>query len=319
MQNIPKFSKYLNRSIIKNKQIYYKKKNILKYKNEKFKSFLRATKDFDENTLLYEGGRRIQNFYRKSNLNKPLITIITVVLNIDKDLEKTIKSVLLQNYNNIEYIIIDGGSSINTISIIKKYNKFIDYWISQKDKGIFDAQNKGIKLATGDYICFLNAGDYFTKNCMEHILKKIKNRKKLDIIFGSVKKKKIFSGFSPERIKSRLNIFPSFVSTFVHIKLFKIYGLFDISFKCFNDYEFIYRILENRKLNWEITKKNELITIFDLKGFSSKIKIHQRLLDEFRIRIRYENFILVFFKIFVKYFNYYYLKIFKSKLFEKYN
>ena len=76
--------------------------------------------------------------------------------------------------------------------MIKKYDKFIDYWISQKDNGIFDAWNKGIKLSTGDYICFLNAGDFFTKNSLEHILKKIKNMKNLDIIFGSVMKKNLF-------------------------------------------------------------------------------------------------------------------------------
>ena len=79
--------------------------------------------------------------------NKPLITIITVILNKDKDLEKTIKSVLLQKYENIEYIIIDGGSNGSVLSKIKKYENYIDYWISQKDKGIFDAFNKGIRLA----------------------------------------------------------------------------------------------------------------------------------------------------------------------------
>ena len=163
MQNILNYNKYLNQSLIKNKQIYYKNKFKIKYKNEKYKSFLRATKNFDKNALIKEGGRRVQNFHRKSISNKPLITIITVVLNVNRDLEKTIKSVLLQNYDNIEYIIIDGGSVGSTISMIKKYDKFIDYWISQKDNGIFDAWNKGIKLSTGDYICFLNAGDFYKK------------------------------------------------------------------------------------------------------------------------------------------------------------
>ncbi len=319
MRKIPKFSNYLSKSITQNRQIYFKKKINIKFKNEKYKSFLRATKDFDNNVLLNEGGRRVQNFYRKSTPTRPLITIVTVVLNKKKDLEKTIKSVLLQRYENIEYIIIDGGSTNSTISIIKKYNKFIDYWISQKDKGIFDAQNKGIRLSTGDFICTLNAGDYFTENSIDYILKKIKKKKNLDIIFGSVMKKKIYSGFNPEKIKTKLNIFPSFVSAFTSQKLFKIYGLFDASLKNFNDYEFVYRLLKNKRLSWDITSKNELITVFDLKGFSSKIKIHERLIEEFKIRIKYESIILVFLKILIKYYRYYYIKFFERKIYEKYN
>ena len=87
----------------------------------------------------------------------------------------------------------------------------------------------------------------------------------------------------------------------------------------YNDYEFIYRVLKNKKLNWTITDKNELITIFDLKGYSSKIKIHQRLFEEFKIRIKYENLFFVFFKVLIKYFRYYYIKTFKPEIFEKYN
>ncbi len=319
MQNIPKYSNYLKKSIIRNIQVYSKNKLNIKFKNEKYKSFLRATKDFDNNILIQEGGRRVQNLYRKSSSTKPLITIVTVVLNKKKDLEKTIKSVLLQRYENIEYIIIDGGSTNSTISMIKKYNRFIDYWISQKDKGIFDAQNKGIRLSTGNFICTLNAGDYFTENSIDYILKKIKKKKNLDIIFGSVMKKKIYSGFNPKKIKTKLNIVPSFVSTFTNQKLFKIYGLFDTSFKNFSDYEFVYRLLNKKKLNWETTDKNELITVFDLKGFSSKIKILDRLIEEFKIRIKYEGTVLVFLKILIKFYRYYYIKLFKRKIYEKYN
>ena len=88
-------------------------------------------------------------------------------------METTIKSVILQNYSNLEFIIIDGGSSDNTISVIKKYENHIDYWVSQKDRGIFDAFNKGLRLSSGDYICILNSGDYFTENSINFIVKKI--------------------------------------------------------------------------------------------------------------------------------------------------
>ena len=86
-------------------------------------------------------------------------SIITVVLNSKSSLEKTIKSVAEQNNSNIEYIIIDGGSTDGTVDIIKKYDNFISLWISEQDKGIYDAMNKGLKKATGDYVWFLNAGD----------------------------------------------------------------------------------------------------------------------------------------------------------------
>ena len=92
------------------------------------------------------------------------ISIITVVFNSKSSLEKTIKSITEQEYKDIEYIIIDGGSTDGTVDIIKKYEKFISVWISEHDKGIYDAMNKGLKKATGDYVWFLNAGDEIYSN-----------------------------------------------------------------------------------------------------------------------------------------------------------
>lgn len=108
-----------------------------------------------------EGGLRKKNYFKKNNHDKPLITIVTVVYNGENFLEETILSVIEQNYDNIEYIIIDGGSTDGTLDIIKKYEHAIDYWVSEKDQGIYDAMNKGIYLATGDWISFINGGDSF--------------------------------------------------------------------------------------------------------------------------------------------------------------
>ncbi len=103
------------------------------------------------------------------------ITIITVVYNRADTVEQTILSVLGQTYKDIEYIIIDGGSDDGTISIIKKYEAKISYWISEKDKGIYHAMNKGILRANGDYIQFLNADDFFVD---KDIIKKVVNKLK---------------------------------------------------------------------------------------------------------------------------------------------
>jgi len=93
--------------------------------------------------------------------SNPLITVVTVVYNCEQFLEETILSVLNQTYDNVEYLVIDGGSTDGTLDIIKKYEHAIDYWVSEKDKGIYEAMNKGIDLASGDWVIFMNAGDEF--------------------------------------------------------------------------------------------------------------------------------------------------------------
>ncbi len=113
------------------------------------------------------------------------ISIITVVFNGEIFLEDTIKSVLEQTYPAIEYIIIDGKSRDNTVDIIKKYANRIDYWVSEPDKGLYDAMNKGLHAATGDFVWFVNAGDTIAavdvlSNAIAHL------QEDTDILFGEV-------------------------------------------------------------------------------------------------------------------------------------
>lgn len=121
-----------------------------------------------------------------SDKNKyPLISIITVVFNSKNLIEITIQSVLEQDYPNIEYILIDGVSNDGTIEKIKKYHNQITHFISEPDKGIYDAMNKGIFFANGDWINFLNAGDRFlSKHTISELVSNIK--KTSDIVYGSV-------------------------------------------------------------------------------------------------------------------------------------
>ncbi|HBE01810.1 MAG: hypothetical protein A2096_15030 [Spirochaetes bacterium GWF1_41_5] len=107
------------------------------------------------------GGLRRLGFEKKNINNLPLLSIVTIVLNNAAGLEKTIKSVLEQDYYNIEFIIIDGGSADNTGAMIKNYEKYIDIWTSGRDLGISDAFNRGKSLCSGKYHCMLNADDVF--------------------------------------------------------------------------------------------------------------------------------------------------------------
>lgn len=110
------------------------------------------------------------------------ISVITVVLNAVDTIEMTIKSVLNQGRDNVEYIVIDGGSTDGTVEIIKKFEKQIDYWISEPDSGIYNAMNKGISLAKGDWIAFLNSGDKYYENAFATI---DEYGKDVDLIYGN--------------------------------------------------------------------------------------------------------------------------------------
>jgi glycosyltransferase involved in cell wall biosynthesis len=112
--------------------------------------------------LKLEGGLRKKGISRTESLGKPLVSVVTVVYNGKDFLEQAILSVLGQTHDNVEYIIVDGGSTDGTLDIIRKYEDRIDYWISEPDRGISDAMNKGIRLANGELIAHLHADDYYS-------------------------------------------------------------------------------------------------------------------------------------------------------------
>ncbi len=130
-----------------------------------------------------EGGLRKRGVIYTRAANKPLITVITVVRNGERFLEQTIRSVVEQTYDTMEYIIVDGASTDGTLDIIKKYEHKIAYWISEPDKGIYDAMNKGIDLATGEWINFMNAGDMFYAN---DVIDKVfaPSERRADVLYG---------------------------------------------------------------------------------------------------------------------------------------
>ncbi len=160
----------LNSSYSTTRRVFKKNKNI--YRKKIFSNNIKQK--------ILEGGLRTKKLFKKSEPGKPLITIITVTYNCKKLIERTIKSVLNLSYDNIEFIIVDGKSDDKTLNIIKKYNNVIDYWISQKDSGIYHAMNKGSIYSKGDAIFYLNAGD------------KLKNREFVKLISLFEKNKNLY-------------------------------------------------------------------------------------------------------------------------------
>ena len=117
---------------------------------------------------------------------QPNFSIITVTFNEESFLERTILSVLDQTYPRVEYIVVDGASKDGTLAIIERYDKRISRWISEPDKGLYDAMNKGMKMATGDYLCFLNAGDMFYEpETLQKMVDSIQSQSELpDVLYG---------------------------------------------------------------------------------------------------------------------------------------
>lgn len=196
-----------------------------------------------------EGGFRTKGYFKKSYESKPLISIITVVYNGEKYLEETIKSVINQTYDNVEYIIIDGGSTDQTLDIIKKYEDSIDYWVSEKDKGIYDAMNKGINVASGEWINFMNAGDFFNDN------RSIKNSfhdktfNNIVIIYGDVKVK--YPNF--ERVQKAFKLEDMWrgmvfchQSSFIN-KKYHIENPYNIKYLLSSDFNFFYTAFKRNK------------------------------------------------------------------------
>ena len=190
-------------------------------------------------------------------METPLITIITVVLNDEKNIEETILSVLNQKYKNIQYVIIDGESKDRTKNIVEKYRNNIDTFLSEKDKGIYDAFNKGLCYAKGDLIGFVNSGDTLTEDSLIYLSKYYNLYEDKDFFFGAVKKHwGILHGYKKWKIHFSWGFYSSH-STGFYIKkdAAKVVGEYNLKYKYSSDYDYFYRMIIKHKLKGVGTKK----------------------------------------------------------------
>jgi glycosyltransferase involved in cell wall biosynthesis len=222
----------------------------------------------------------------------PLLSVITIVYNNVSDIERTIQSVINQTYEPIEYIIIDGGSMDGTVDIIKKYEDKVSYWVSEKDKGIYDAMNKGLKAAKGDYVLFINSGDeIYDSSTVEKVFSSSPNA---DIYYGETE----MYDENWESLGKRRHAVPDKFTW----KSFK-YGM-SISHQAIYIKRSI-TIPYNEKyqlsadIDWILTAAKKAITIVNVQGYVAKYLVggiskkrhRQSLKERFKIFSTYYGFI----------------------------
>jgi glycosyltransferase involved in cell wall biosynthesis len=190
----------------------------------------------------------------KNRIPPPLITVITVVYNGAKTLESTIHSVIDQANLNIEYIVIDGGSTDGSLDIIRKFDHGIDYWVSEPDEGIYDAWNKGIRLASGEWIAFIGADDCYVEGALAEYIKLANecHNHQVDYISSRVNLTKagrvirtIGQQWCWKVFQRYMNV--AHVGSLHNRRIFETYGYYDVSYSICGDYELLLRPREKLK------------------------------------------------------------------------
>lgn len=215
-----------------------------------------------------EGGYRLRN-PEAQNKNGLLVSVITIVYNGDRYLEQTIQSVLSQSYQQIEYIIVDGGSTDGSLDIIRKYEDRIAYWKSEPDQGISDAFNKGIALASGELVGILNADDWYEPEAIaamtdlyqpDSVLHGNRQFWNEDGSKGSWSRPKL------EMLSLEMSL--NHPTVFVSKSLYDRYGIFDTNYKMAMDYHLLLRFY---KSGVNFIHVDKIITNIRLGGVSSNI------------------------------------------------
>lgn len=242
--------------------------------------------------------------------NELKISIITVCYNSVDTIRDTIESVRKQNFRNIEYIIVDGCSDDGTQDIIKEYQDDVDIFISEADRGIYDAINKGIGVASGDLITILNSDDYFAyDDVLTEVVHAVDNNSGIQILFGDVVQVSRKNTDKPVRRYSskwfvpwmlRFGIMPPHPGTFVRKEVYEKYGLYSLSYKISSDYEMFVRWLIKHQLKF--LRLNKVMVRMRVGGVSTKdlkarFQLNSEIVEACRSNGIYTNLFIIAFKI----------------------
>lgn len=193
------------------------------------------------------------------------VSVITVTYNASTSLEETMLSVFDQNYSHIEYIIIDGGSIDGTVDIISKYANKLSYWVSEPDKGVYDAMNKALKIATGDFLIFMGADDLFYANdVIQNVVNQISDM--YAVYYGSV----LFKGIGTKHL-GKFNKIKWATTNISHQAIFYpriIYKThsYDTQYKIYADYAYNLNLLKEKV---DFVYVDEIITLYNMTGMSA--------------------------------------------------
>lgn len=224
-------------------------------------------------------------------MNKKL-SIITINYNNLEGLKKTVESVVNQTWKEFEFIVIDGGSIDGSAAYIESQSEHIDYWVSEADQGVYYAMNKGIEVATGEYLLFLNSGDILYNDNMLFVIKK-SLLLDMDIVYGDL-------WIVGEQGRGFRNRYPDFIdfpflkqtslghpSTFMKKELFNTYGLYRTDLKIVSDWAFFVKVFCRHKVSH--CKINHIIATFYEGGLSTSTVYHQQHIEE-RKKVLFEMF-----------------------------
>jgi len=205
---------------------------------------------------------------------KPKVSIITPCFNSERTIRDTIESVLSQTYQNIEYVIVDGGSTDDTVNIIREYYPVFNgrmKFVSEKDKGVYDAMNKGIKMSTGALIGIINSDDYYEPDAVETI-NGYMSEDKYQVIYGYCKvwNKGHLTKVLKNRHENLNNRMIPHPTCFVTRDIYRDFGLFLTAFRIANDYELMIRLYKSNKVKF--TQVDKVIANFREGGLSRDTK-----------------------------------------------
>jgi len=211
------------------------------------------------------------------------ISIVTVIKNSEKTIEKTIKSIIDQTYKNYQYIVIDGGSTDNTVNILESYKAKIDILIYGKDDGIWDAMNKSLSYVNGDIVGFLNSDDYYYNGALECVNKYFNNHS-INFLFGSVEKYKLMHGFKPSIIDWSFGFYTSHsIGFFIKTDDHKRIGFYNKKYLS-ADLDFFYKMIKKYKMADDYLKTTDYKSIAlpaELQGHSCFLLRNHKLIKNF--------------------------------------